>query len=1078
MSPLRAVVGAGPRAAEEALLTELERLAPRAAGDLGGWPGPVRVVVPSGSLRGHLMATLARRRPAWLGVEVLTLRRVALSIFERAGAPVPRGEALLPVLVRRAAQAEPLLAGPLQTLEGGFAPLVASVRDLLDAGLDAVHGSPMTELLRSDGVRIAFAERPRAEAVVRVAERTARELERWDGAAGAAIYRRAADLAGSDAASVPPARAWLLYGFADATGSVVDLLEALGRADSETLLVVDLPESATGAPRDPGEPFGAAVRGRLLGGRSLPAPRVLPRAELDAFSALGERGEVGEVVRRAGSELATRPDLRPESIGIVARDLAPYLPALRRELERAGLPFSVEGAGAADPVQRTVSAAIRLLDRGVATEADLILDLVGAALEPPASEADLRVALRRLAVGSLGALAELGEAQLPPVELPSRAVENEGNGEPRIRRRWLPRPTLAALVGLAVRLRRALERLPARGSAESLVRGLALLAHRGLPPGSVASAWLSGVAGRLSAELPREFHLGRDELAELVARAAEREAPMRLGGVGGGIQVLTVTAARGRTFERLFLIGLRRGLFPRPVGDDPILPDAVRREARQVLPDLPVKSEGHAEERFLFDQLLAAAPRSTLSFPAVSDDGSTRLLSPLVDRLSWRDERTRTLREQLRSPLPAAPPRDRPGSPEAAARAAGLARDRRAWLRILPAAIAEARAASQVEESDRRLARFRAAVVAELDPDPRSAEGKRRWSSLGPYFGRVGPPAAERLFVTQVEALVRCPWQVFLGRRLGLEPLPDPGQALPEPLDALRVGQASHDLLERLVRRRLPAASPRELAAALAAGGVEVAFPEPLEIALLAREVATEALADAGLSRWGFESLLAEALVERAEAARDDWGTGARRVVGVELEGEADLAPWGVPLRLGFRADRVDYERDRVVLTDYKTGAARGLSRFAKKEQLTAAVATGRWLQPAVYVAALAGAAATGRLLALGPADDPGAPRVAALDETASGALTGLARVTAIAAAARGAGRALPRLVDPSGDQRGPACDSCELVEACLQEDSGARRRLARWAADLRAARRAPAGAAARAEAELFLLPEGESDTA
>jgi hypothetical protein len=176
---------------------------------------------------------------------------------------------------------------------------------------------------------------------------------------------------------------------------------------------------------------------------------------------------------------------------------------------------------------------------------------------------------------------------------------------------------------------------------------------------------------------------------------------------------------------------------------------------------------------------------------------------------------------------------------------------------------------------------------------------------------------------------------------------------------------------------------------------------------------------------------------------------------------------------------------DRLVLTDYKTGRPGPIAELARADKLASAIASGRSLQPAAYVAALGGRPATGRLLALGPAREEAPERVAALDESAAPALAALARAAAVAAAARAAGRMLPRLVDPTGEQRGPACANCELVEACLQEDSTARRRLARWAAKARDAaarraaadRRTPAPASGdRAEAELFLLPETELD--
>jgi len=64
-------------------------------------------------------------------------------------------------------------------------------------------------------------------------------------------------------------------------------------------------------------------------------------------------------------------------------------------------------------------------------------------------------------------------------------------------------------------------------------------------------------------------------LAEAIA-ALGLAAPVVLALPRGGVPVLTVTEARGRTFDHLFVLGLNAGSFPRPLGEDPLLPDAVR----------------------------------------------------------------------------------------------------------------------------------------------------------------------------------------------------------------------------------------------------------------------------------------------------------------------------------------------------------------------------------------------------------------------------------------------------------------------------------------------------------------------
>ena len=75
----------------------------------------------------------------------------------------------------------------------------------------------------------------------------------------------------------------------------------------------------------------------------------------------------------------------------------------------------------------------------------------------------------------------------------------------------------------------------------------------------------------------------------------------------------------------------------RAILDDALLPDDVRRQLSVLLPDIPIKSRGFAEEHYLFAQLLSSSPRVTLSWQAVSDDGKARSPSPLVEatRVSW-----------------------------------------------------------------------------------------------------------------------------------------------------------------------------------------------------------------------------------------------------------------------------------------------------------------------------------------------------------------------------------------------------------------------------------------------------------
>ena len=72
----------GALATERRLLVEVDRLATRDLDDLGA---PVRIIVPSRSLRLHLMRRLVRKRGAVAGVVIQTMGGLAREIMERVG---------------------------------------------------------------------------------------------------------------------------------------------------------------------------------------------------------------------------------------------------------------------------------------------------------------------------------------------------------------------------------------------------------------------------------------------------------------------------------------------------------------------------------------------------------------------------------------------------------------------------------------------------------------------------------------------------------------------------------------------------------------------------------------------------------------------------------------------------------------------------------------------------------------------------------------------------------------------------------------------------------------------------------
>ena len=242
-------------------------------------------------------------------------------------------------------------------------------------------------------------------------------------------------------------------------------------------------------------------------------------------------------------------------------------------------------------------------------------------------------------------------------------------------------------------LRRQLEGL---GPGESLgfhLERLEAIAQKGLGwrAGSPELEELRAVRGEIREEsaAAASFELDREEFLLLLGNRLRHAGCDSLGGAGAGVQVLGVMEARARSFDQLFVLGMNRGVFPRAITEDALLPDALRTRLRAVLPDLPVKAEGHDEERFLFAQLLASSSAVTLCCAVTDDDGKPRSPSPLLEQLQMAEGVIR--RRELPAPHGAAALAGRvPRPAHEQALLAGLHGTRSQFGELLPLAIEEA----------------------------------------------------------------------------------------------------------------------------------------------------------------------------------------------------------------------------------------------------------------------------------------------------------------------------------------------------------------------------------------------------
>ncbi|MFH1723618.1 MAG: PD-(D/E)XK nuclease family protein [Elusimicrobiota bacterium] len=944
-------------ALERAFLAELDAV--KKADPLA----PAAVVAPSRRMADRLQRLVAcEAGRACLQVEFHTFYSLALEIVRESGT-LDRSVVGDPMFFDRllddllASHAEGAQSRP----RGLSASYRSSLKDLIDAGVEPRAADLLDEGLLDDAY-----EAERFRRLLAVLRRYEERMDELRVTPVSGLTRRA-----TEAASASPVlrryRAILYYGFYDLTGLQADFFEAVAKDYPVTLFY----------PYRKGHP-GYSFCDRFfetklhLGGRT---PRALdgggegralgkaldalfvPGAEgsvadgaLRFFTASGARDESWRVAKEV-LRLVEEEGYAHGEIGVVARALDPYRTAVTEAFEESCIPFHMS---AEEPLLRRPAARMCLKLLTLARRdfpALAVLDLTESPFFKGRRGRFWRTLVRRLRVhrGWMQWEGKLLPATRADFELyPQLAAEGR-------RGTVVPQEQSRALWDLLCEWRRRLTPPERRRWSEWADYACDFLREhldgKGDPGFEEALGGLDGLRVFDLLGEPATFDEFLDAAEDRLTRAGRPVG----GAEGSGVRVLDAMEARGESFRALFLVGMREGLFPRTIREDPLLRDSARAALRETGGYwIAAKQAAYDEEKLLFTLLAGSvSERLYCSHPRSDEEGRAQIPSIyLLDlcraagvRLSQAELSERVPRQPERKlTLPHLAPYL---TPKEASVAAALTRTgSRALYRAL----------GWDADGYEALAR-------------RVADMNRR-GGPGPYDGLVGPPAEylgelrrRGLSPSALAILARCPFQFYSSRVLGLEEPEEPcpsGEVSP----AVK-GDIYHGVLSRFYRRlRREGFWRRERAA----------FPEP---ALRAAE--DEVFAAYGWRELGVYPLLWDITREgmrghlRVFLQRDlrELGESGMRPELFEEPMESPLAV-GLPEALrGMpfqgRADRVDVGGGSFRVVDYK-------SRWRRHEKLEALVRKGETFQPPVYLEL---AARHPRL----KEDEPGGVRFCAIED-------------------------------------------------------------------------------------------------
>ena len=892
---------------------------------------PKWLVVPTSTLANHLREQLGRRARQ---APLLSVRVIPISSFIRriAGTRPPRDgtrwdpalDLALFELVQGLEPSSPLRR--LRTLSGGFQLLRPTFLDLADGGFGPEQLEILGELSQDPELN------PLERATLRLYAAWIRRIETLEVSWEPLIHQRLPEkllaeeepvLLTSLACESNQKPTVLLYGFYDFTDVNAQIVAALAeRVD----LRIFYPYRAEGKECHPAFVFAKSrledlrlrMGTKLEETLRLSAPRTEPAAafflstfphgdaggEPDFLSFQPASGVQAEVLSAAVRIREWMDDedhpVAPERIVLAAPDPAPYLDAVREIFPAFAIPFRLSGIPAGTtPESSALSMLGRIWENRGAAEWVLayLRDHPNIAAMKGVDIETFEEKIRRLGVwgdSSWAALLESQAAHLSSDLFSLTGRERHLAGE--IINRWLGEHPDGFTPGQAIEWFEALQDgwLEERRPLSALLQALQSMEK--------VSAGL---------RLPKTLLCGMMRRADECVQTEAMNSR--------GVLFLSVMRARGITSEAMVLLGLSSGSWPARIEEDPLLSDVSRGRlsvrAQDVGHRLPIKTQATEEMTLLFLLLNSSTKRMHWVVPETDEAGRTVAPTPWIQRY---------LQHWSRQSGHRSPPR----IPRGPAQQAELLRT------------ADPEGGSRLPPDFLRL--IEPGETPGFPPEsPRPGVHRGRELSWNGHVPEAALPSAdpaiERVRVTDLENLAKCPYRFYAGSLAEWKPL-EPME-LTDQLSALNWGSLVHNFLERLISPWTTRGRTLQAVAKI------LLDQEGMELRKAAEEFAPDL--------HQLLHLLPLPFREAAQARLLDLVGSYLETALTEAHGRAVPSKLELKLRVPFPAisglavsgqvDRIDQRESGTHICDYKSG------RSPYPAQLEREVRLGYRIQPTLY---------------------------------------------------------------------------------------------------------------------------------